>query len=114
MQAQEVISSSLPEIHISRTKTSSVSSEPYYIEKEVMNVAPKSPLSMRIKHTFLTRDGWFGNYDYGALCMPRIPFHKKKVGNSIFYGPEDVPPVFVALLMGIQRKYKADHLSTRN
>lgn len=91
--------------------TSSVSIEAYYVEKEIMSVDQKLPLSTRLKDTFLTRDGWFGNYDYKALCMPRIPCYKKKVGNSLFYGPEDVPPVFVAFLMGVQRKYNVNACS---
>ncbi|KAI8078963.1 Xanthine/uracil/vitamin C permease [Gilbertella persicaria] len=36
--------------------------------------------------------------------MPRIPFgkSKKKTEAPLFYGPNDVPPVFVAILMGVQ------------
>lgn len=65
---------------------------------------PRLPLRKRLQHTFMTRDGWFGNFDYVSFCMPRIPFYKRKVGNPIFYGPFDDIPVLVALLMGVQRK----------
>jgi hypothetical protein len=75
-------------IHTSQTVTNSselqilritdVSTDAYYVEKEDMSVDQKLPLSTCLKHMFLTRDGRFGNYDYGALCLPRIPFYKKK------------------------------------
>ncbi|KAG2233397.1 permease family-domain-containing protein [Thamnidium elegans] len=75
----------------------------FYSKEESMSTElPRLPLRKRLQHTFMTRDGWFGNYDYVALCMPRIPFYKKKVGNPIFYGPFDDIPVLVALLMGAQ------------
>jgi hypothetical protein len=62
---------------------------------------------LTLKDTFTTRRGWLGDYDYGALCMPRIPF----IGNgssisSQFFGPDDEIPIIVAILMGIQRMYR--------
>ncbi|KAI8578608.1 hypothetical protein K450DRAFT_176210 [Umbelopsis ramanniana AG] len=55
------------------------------------------------KETFTTRRGWYGEYDYAALCMPRIPFiGSSKSVSSPFFGPNDEIPIMVALLMGIQ------------
>lgn len=57
------------------------------------------------KETFTTKRGWYGEYDYAALCMPRIPFiGKSKSVSSPFFGPNDEIPIMVALLMGVQRK----------
>lgn len=76
-----------------------------YTPEYMMSVdPPKLSLLKCVQNSLTTRDGLLGSYDYGALCMPRIPFYKKKVGKSIFYGPDDSIPVLVALLMGIQRK----------
>ncbi|KAF7727384.1 hypothetical protein EC973_007548 [Apophysomyces ossiformis] len=51
----------------------------------------------------MSMDTWIGNYDYAALCMPRIPFRKSKANQiSTFYGPNEKIPVLVAILMGIQ------------
>lgn len=30
-------------------------------------ISSKPKLTQRIKHTLTTKDGWFGDYDYGAL-----------------------------------------------
>jgi hypothetical protein len=58
------------------------------------------------KETFTTKRGWYGDYDYAALCMPRIPFiGKNKVVSSPFFGPNDEIPIMVAILMGVQRKF---------
>ncbi|KAG0740504.1 hypothetical protein G6F57_000843 [Rhizopus arrhizus] len=64
-------------------------------------VAPSTKWD-RIKHKFTTKDGWIGNYDYGALCMPRLPFIAKRANKSPFYGPDDDIPILVIILMGIQ------------
>ncbi|CAO3664583.1 unnamed protein product [Rhizopus stolonifer] len=56
----------------------------------------------RVKHKFTTKDGWIGNYDYRALCMPRLPFIAQKDNTSPFYGPDDDIPILVIILMGIQ------------
>ncbi|KAG2198775.1 hypothetical protein INT47_010561 [Mucor saturninus] len=56
----------------------------------------------QIKHKVTTRDGWIGDYDYAALCIPNIPFLTKKANSSPFYGPNDDIPILVTLLMGLQ------------
>lgn len=69
-------------------------------------IQPPSTRWARIKHKVTTRDGWIGDYDYRALCMPHIPFFHRKANSSPFYGPDDEIPILVTVLMGLQRKYK--------
>ncbi|KAG2237762.1 hypothetical protein INT48_009701 [Thamnidium elegans] len=63
--------------------------------------APSSKWA-QIKQKVTTKDGWIGNYDYRALCMPTIPFITKKANSSPFYGPDDEIPILVTILMGLQ------------
>ncbi|KAG0738064.1 hypothetical protein G6F62_009237 [Rhizopus arrhizus] len=70
------------------------------IEEMSSNTKPK--FIHRLKHTITTKDGWFGDYDYGALCMPRIPCLKREIKQSTFYGPNDSMPIVLAIIMGIQ------------
>lgn len=66
---------------------------------------PMDQPKLSIREKFSTRRGWLGNYDYTALCMPRIPFIGKSSNvSSPFFGPNDEIPILVAILMGIQRK----------
>lgn len=67
-------------------------------------VQPPSTRWARMKHKMTTRDGWIGDYDYRALCMPHIPFFHRKANSSPFYGPNDEIPILVTILMGVQRK----------
>lgn len=59
-----------------------------------------------LKHSLTTKDGWIGNYDYKALCMPRLPClptsFRASSSRSIFFGLEDRVPTLVAILMGFQ------------
>lgn len=94
------------------------------VQDEIYPRAPTLDISLfgQIKHTFTTREGWVGDYDYGALwyvvamlriaytnylgsSMPRLPFLRRKQALSIFYRPNDSIPIVLAILMGIQRKY---------
>ncbi|KAJ9477104.1 Purine permease [Pseudozyma hubeiensis] len=55
-----------------------------------------------------TRHGWFGDYKFGPLCLPRLfpwkPESKLNGGDSEtpFYGVHDELPVAVAMLCGLQ------------
>ncbi|KAI5458246.1 permease family-domain-containing protein [Mariannaea sp. PMI_226] len=55
-----------------------------------------------IKNAFTTRDGLIGDYDYAFLFRPNLPFMKKPVQASPFFGVNDKMPVFLALLLGFQ------------
>ncbi|CAO3635633.1 unnamed protein product [Mucor hiemalis] len=72
------------------------------IEQLYAPIDPPNTKWNQFKHKFTTRDGWIGNYDYRALCMPTIPFITKKSNTSPFYGPDDDIPVLVTILMGLQ------------
>ena len=67
-----------------------------------------SPLSKSIllniisKSTNEVRDGLIGDYDYGFLFKPNLPFMKKSRRAAPFFGLNDKMPVFLALLLGFQ------------
>ncbi len=54
------------------------------------------------KKTFFTKDGLIGDYDYGFLFRPNLPFMKKQTQASPFFGLNDKMPVMLALLLGLQ------------
>lgn len=43
-----------------------------------------------------------GDYDYGFLFRPNLPFMKKARRSSPFFGLHDKIPVVLALLLGLQ------------
>ncbi|TQB68318.1 hypothetical protein MPDQ_003603 [Monascus purpureus] len=55
-----------------------------------------------IREAFTTRDGLIGDYDYGTLFLPDIPFLKKTPGAVPFFGLNDRIPVVLAVLLGVQ------------
>ncbi|KAF2681597.1 purine permease [Lentithecium fluviatile CBS 122367] len=57
-----------------------------------------------LKYTFLTKDGWIGDYDYMYLITPNIwPLNRKyKDYTAPFYGLNDRVPVLLTLLLGLQ------------
>lgn len=66
---------------------------------------PKKTFAQRVqnfKHTFFTRDGLIGDYDYAFLFTPNIPFLRRKRQSAPFFGLNDKLPVFLALLLGFQ------------
>ncbi|BFZ59123.1 hypothetical protein YB2330_000125 [Saitoella coloradoensis] len=56
----------------------------------------------KIKHTFTTREGWLGDYDYGFLMKPQLPFMKRDRRIAPFYGINQSMPIVLALLLGFQ------------
>ncbi|PHH61693.1 hypothetical protein CDD81_8038 [Ophiocordyceps australis] len=57
------------------------------------------------RHTFTTRQGLIGDYDYASLFRPTLPFIKRSPlanRNSPFFGIDDSMPVLLALLLGLQ------------
>ncbi|KAI8142542.1 permease family-domain-containing protein [Fennellomyces sp. T-0311] len=71
-------------------------------EESMYPAPPRISYLDTLKHTFTTKEGWIGEYDYRALCIPHIPFVKKKANRSPFYGPNDKISIFLALIMGVQ------------
>ncbi|KAG8159524.1 hypothetical protein KVR01_010161 [Diaporthe batatas] len=54
------------------------------------------------KHMFFTKDGLVGDYDYGFLFTPSLPFMRKRPQAAPFFGLNDKIPVVLALLLGFQ------------
>ncbi|KAK6949696.1 hypothetical protein Daesc_009780 [Daldinia eschscholtzii] len=55
-----------------------------------------------VKKTFLTKQGLVGDYDYGFLLRPNLPFMKRSRQASPFFGLNDKMPVVLAFLLGLQ------------
>lgn len=55
-----------------------------------------------IKKTFFTKEGLLGDYDYGFLFRPNLPFMKKQKQPPPFFGLNHRMPVVLALLLGLQ------------
>jgi hypothetical protein len=55
-----------------------------------------------LKHTLTTKDGWLGDYDYGFLCMPKIPFLTKRTNTPPFFGLNTNLPILLAIFLGFQ------------
>ncbi|KAF2498742.1 purine permease [Lophium mytilinum] len=57
-----------------------------------------------LKRTFLTRDGWIGDYDYLYLVTPNIwPLNRKyKNYEAPFYGLNDEVPILLTIILGLQ------------
>ena len=81
-------------------------------EKSITTNEPvaREPMSVRIKNSarrtvtkFTTRDGWVGDYNFGWLCTPTLPYGK---GGSRklppFYGLEDDIPLLLQIICGFQ------------
>ncbi|KAL4803160.1 purine permease [Aspergillus unguis] len=69
------------------------------------DLTPKRSFGDRLRrfvHSFTTKDGLVGDYDYAFLFTPRLPFVKQKRRAAPFFGLEDRIPVILALLLGLQ------------
>lgn len=67
--------------------------------------APRRSVGQRlngVKQTLFTKKGLLGDYDYGFLFRPNLPFMKKPEQASPFFGLNDPMPVALALLLGFQ------------
>ncbi|KAJ5251827.1 hypothetical protein N7489_002237 [Penicillium chrysogenum] len=66
---------------------------------------PKRTISDKVRYavrTFTTREGLLGDYDYGYLFIPRLPFTKRARKSAPFFGLDDRVPVVLALILGLQ------------
>lgn len=55
------------------------------------------------KQKLTTKHGWFGDYNYGWLCIPPLPFTKSYNQRSPpFYGLHDDLPLVLAASTGLQ------------
>lgn len=49
-----------------------------------------------------TKEGLIGDYDYGFLFRPQIPFMKRELRAAPFFGLNDKMPTLLAILLGFQ------------
>lgn len=72
--------------------------------------AAREPMSIRIKNKarsavtkVTTRDGWIGDYNFGWLCTPTLPYGGSRSRKlPPFYGLEDDIPLLLAIVCGFQ------------
>ena len=66
---------------------------------------PRKSLAQRfrsVRAAFTTRHGLIGDYDYGFLFTPNLPFMNRQRRAGPFFGLNDKMPVVLALLLGFQ------------
>lgn len=77
--------------HANRTKEQDI---------DLSHTTGKMPTWQTIRESVSTRSGWFGDYDYGFLCMPTLPgFTSNRV--PPFFGLKDRLPLVLAIIMGM-------------
>ncbi|KAF9445332.1 purine permease [Macrolepiota fuliginosa MF-IS2] len=84
----------------------SVTEQPASMEvpstKPIMNSQFGNKLDL-VKHKVMTREGWLGDYDYGWLCTPTLPFMNKSAKRDPpFYALDDELPLVLAISSGLQ------------
>jgi len=70
----------------------------------------REPMSVRVKNKarsavtkVTTRDGWIGDYNFGWLCTPTLPYGGSRSRKlPPFYGLEDDIPLLLAIVCGFQ------------
>ncbi|KAF9357955.1 hypothetical protein BGX26_002747 [Mortierella sp. AD094] len=68
---------------------------------DLSHTVGRLPSWQNLKDSVGTRHGWFGDYDYGFLCMPTLPgFTTTRV--PPFFGLKDTLPLLLATIMGFQ------------
>ncbi|KAH7107896.1 Xanthine/uracil permease [Auriculariales sp. MPI-PUGE-AT-0066] len=67
--------------------------------------APKRTLGGRahaIRQRLTTKHGWIGDYDFGWLCIPTLPFSKRNRRVPPFYALDDNLPILLGIVCGFQ------------
>ena len=80
--------------------------------EESGNVRIKSTVeSLTVGHYFTRKSSFFatmeklvGNFEWGALCMPTVPWGKS-TRKMPFFGRNDETPILVAVIMGLQHAF---------
>ncbi|OAQ96927.1 hypothetical protein LLEC1_03114 [Akanthomyces lecanii] len=55
-----------------------------------------------VTRAFTTKKGLIGDYDYGFLFRPNLPFMRRSHSRSPFFGLNDRMPLVLSLLLGLQ------------
>ncbi|KAK9473198.1 permease family-domain-containing protein [Dipodascopsis tothii] len=69
---------------------------------DLAHPAQKQSLMVRFRKRFASKDGWFGDYDYAYLFMPRLPFLNRNKQSGPFFGLNDTMPIMLAIILGFQ------------
>ncbi|KAL0575254.1 hypothetical protein V5O48_006719 [Marasmius crinis-equi] len=67
-----------------------------------LNYAPGKSLRKAVVDKITTRKGLVGDYDYGFLCMPQVPWFGRRRRSPPFYGLNDELPLVLAVATGLQ------------
>ncbi|ODV78220.1 uric acid-xanthine permease [Suhomyces tanzawaensis NRRL Y-17324] len=59
-------------------------------------------LGRRLVRKFTTKDGLLGDYDYGYLFIPEIPFLSKEPKTQPFFGLDSEMPLILGMILGFQ------------
>lgn len=68
----------------------------------MVSSAQVSSYSKRILRKWTTKEGLLGDYDYGYLFLPEIPFTKRTPKTQPFFGLNSEMPVFLGFVLGFQ------------
>ncbi|GFZ42979.1 Purine permease [Saitozyma sp. JCM 24511] len=65
---------------------------------------PKDPFVRRVTKKLTTKEGWFGSYNFGFLCLPQFPYGKNRVARvpPPFYSLHADLPILLAIVCGFQ------------
>lgn len=66
---------------------------------------PKLTVGQRVRgitKKFTTKEGLIGDYDYGFLFRPDLPFMKRDPRPAPFFGLNEKIPVLLAFILGLQ------------
>lgn len=56
----------------------------------------------RVVRKWTTKEGLLGDYDYGYLFIPELPFKKSEPKTQPFFGLNSEMPIFLGMLLGLQ------------
>ncbi|KAF5319378.1 hypothetical protein D9619_008616 [Psilocybe cf. subviscida] len=84
---------------ITRSEPAATPSPQIYASKGGRGLAGTVSL---VKRKVLTREGWFGDYDYAWLCLPTLPFMNRSRRPPPFYALDAELPLAVAITSGLQ------------
>ncbi|KAM9909060.1 hypothetical protein OXX69_005792, partial [Metschnikowia pulcherrima] len=68
----------------------------------MLNTAALSTFGKRTLHKWTTKEGFFGDYDYGYLFIPDMPFSKRPAKTQPFFGLNSDMPLFLGFILGFQ------------
>ncbi|KAM9903493.1 hypothetical protein OXX79_003324 [Metschnikowia pulcherrima] len=68
----------------------------------MLNTAALSTFGKRMVHKWTTKEGFFGDYDYGYLFIPDMPFSKRPAKTQPFFGLNSDMPLFLGFILGFQ------------